>query len=135
MSYGGHIMIIGGLPMKLINEFVSNYGMTILYSVITAIIGYIGVALKNLYAGYINDKTKKDVVKTCVGAVEQLYKDLHGAEKFNKCVESAISMLNAKGIDITELELRMLIEATVGKLNEVFVEIPLGVDVDEEAGD
>jgi len=44
-------------------------------------------------------------------------------------------MLNAKGIDITELELRMLIEATVGKLNEVFVEIPLGVDVDEEVGD
>lgn len=106
--------------MELFNEFVSVYGTTILYSVLTAIAGYLGIAVKNLYQKYVNDKTKKDVVKTCVSAVEQLYKDLHGEEKYGKAVEAAADMLAEKGITITELEIRMLIEAAVSEFNNAF---------------
>lgn len=106
--------------MELFNEFVSVYGTTILYSVLIAIAGYLGIVVKNLYQKYVNDKTKKDVVKTCVSAVEQLYKDLHGEEKYGKAVEAAADMLAEKGITITELEIRMLIEAAVSEFNNAF---------------
>ena len=81
---------------------------------------------------YINDKTKQSVVKTCVQAIEQLYKDLHGEEKLNKVIESATDMLAEKGISITDLELRMLIESAVGEFNDNFNKDTLSNDIVEE---
>ena len=110
--------------MNIFTQFINEYGTTILYTILTALAGYIGIWVKSLYTKYINDKTKQDVVKTCVSAVEQLYKDLHGEEKYNKVVESVSEMLMEKGITITDLELKMLIEAAVGEFNEVFNSTP-----------
>ena len=101
-------------------QFVSEYGTQILFAIFTAIAGYLGVVAKNLYQKYVNDQTKKAVVRTVVQGVEQIYKDLHGAEKLNKALEAASDMLSEKGINITDLELRMLIEAAVGEFNDVF---------------
>ena len=106
--------------MEIIKEFINSYGMTILYSVITAIAGYIGIVLKNLYKKYADDKTKKAVAKTVVSAVEQLYKDLHGEEKYQKAMEAMSEMLAEKGINISEIEIKMLIEAAVAEFNGVF---------------
>ena len=106
--------------MDLFANFVSEYGTTILYTILTAIAGYLGVVVKNLYQKYINDQTKKDVVYTCVKAVEQLYKDLKGAEKLEKACESASMMLSEKGVTVSELELRMLIESALAEFNEAF---------------
>ena len=101
--------------MEFIKLFISEYGTTILYAVFTAIAGYLGIVVK-----YVNDKTKQAVAKTVVQAVEQIYKDLHGEEKLNKALESASEMLAEKGIAITDLELRMLIEAAVAEFNNAF---------------
>lgn len=101
-------------------EFINQYGTQILYTVLTAIAGYIGIVVKNMCQKFINDKTKKDVAKTVVRAVEQLYKDLHGEEKLTKAIESASEMLLEKGITITDLEIRMLIEAAVAEFNDAF---------------
>lgn len=106
--------------MEFIKEFISVYGTTILYSILTAIAGYLGIVVKNLYTKYINDKTKKDVAETCVKAVEQLYKDLHGEEKLQKALEAASEMLAIKGISISEVEMRLLIEAAVAEFNDAF---------------
>lgn len=106
--------------MVILNEFISTYGTTILYSILTAIAGYLGIVVKNLYQRYINDKTKQDVAKTCVQAVEQLYKDLHGDEKLQKALDAASEMLMVKGITITNIELRMLIEAALAEFNDAF---------------
>ena len=104
----------------IFTDFINNYGMDILYTIVMAVVGYVGIVLKNLYQKYVNDATKKAVVNTCVQAVEQIYTDLHGQDKFNKVVESASEMLNEKGITITDIELKMLIEAAVGEFNKVF---------------
>lgn len=101
-------------------DFINEYGTTIIYAVLTAIAGYLGVALKNLYEKYVNDQTKKDVVKTVVQGVEQIYKDLHGEEKLDAALEAASEMLFAKGINVTEFELKMLIEAAVAEFNKAF---------------
>lgn len=120
---------------NIINEFVASYGTTILYTILTAIAGYVGIAVKNLYAKYVDNKTKKDVVKTCVRAVEQIYTDLHGEEKLNKCIEAASAMLGEKNIIITDIEIRMLIEAAVNEFNKKFGEGSTGSDAGEEGGD
>lgn len=101
-------------------EFINAYGLQILYTIITAIAGYIGIVLKNLATKYINDKTKKSVAKSAVQFVEQVYKDLHGEEKLTQALAAASEMLAEKGINVTELELRVLIEAAVAEFNEAF---------------
>lgn len=101
-------------------EFISQYGVTILYTLLTAVFGYIGLIVKKLATKYLNDKTKRSVAKTVVAAVEQIYKDLHGEAKLTKALESAEEMLAEKGITVTALELRMLIEAAVAEFNDAF---------------
>ena len=64
--------------MEFIKNFISEYGTTILYAILTAIGGYLGIWAKKLYTKYVNDKTKQAVAKIVVQAVEQLYKDLRG---------------------------------------------------------
>lgn len=101
-------------------EFINAYGMEIVYLLFTAVAGAIGIWFKNLYTKYANDKTKKDVVRTVVLGIEQIYKDLHGPEKLSQALHSASEMLAEKGINASELELRMLIEATVAEFNDAF---------------
>jgi hypothetical protein len=101
-------------------EFINTYGMQILYALLTGIAGYIGIVVKNLVTKYLNDKTKRDVAKSAVQFVEQVYKDLHGEEKLYEALVAASEMLAEKGITVTELEMRVLIEAAVAEFNEAF---------------
>ena len=101
-------------------EFINTYGVQILYTILTAIAGYIGIVVKNLVAKYLNDKTKQAVAKTAVQFVEQVYKDLHGEDKLMAALSAAEEMLAEKGITVTDLEMRVLIEAAVAEFNEAF---------------
>ena len=101
-------------------EFINTYGMQLMYAVITAIAGYIGIVVKNMVTKYLNDKTKKEVAKNAVQFVEQVCKNLHGEEKLNEALLAAAEMLAEKGITITELELRVLVEAAVAEFNKAF---------------
>ena len=101
-------------------EFINNYGLQLMYAVITAVAGYIGIVVKNLVTKYINDKTKETVAKTAVQFVEQVYKDLHGEDKLKTALNAASEMLAEKGIAVTDLELRVLVEAAVAEFNKAF---------------
>lgn len=101
-------------------EFFELYGMEILAAIATAIGGAIAIVAKNLYKKFVDDQTKKDVVKTVVQGIEQVYQDLHGEEKLNVAMENASEMLAIKGVEISKFELHMLIEAAVGEFNDVF---------------
>lgn len=103
-------------------EFINEYGLQLLYMIITAIAGYIGIVVKNLVTKYINDKTKRAVAKSAVRFVEQVYKDIHGEEKLREALKAASDMLAEKGITITDLELRVLVEAAVLEFNKAFDE-------------
>lgn len=101
-------------------EFINTYGLELMYALLTALAGYLGIVIKNLYTKHINDKTKEAVAKTVVKGVEQIYKDLHGEEKLDVALSAASTMLTEKGIRVTELELRMLIEAALAEFNKAF---------------
>ena len=119
------------------NDIINIVLVPVLGTIITAVVSYIGVKLKAMLEKLAADKTKRDAAETCVRAVEQLYKDLHGEDKFNKCVESLTAMLEEKGIAVTDLEIRMLIESAVQKLNEAILPVltyPANEDTINDAG-
>lgn len=101
-------------------ELFANFVMPVIFAALTGLAGYIGAQVKKLYEKYINDKTKRAVAQTCVKAVEQLYHDLGGPEKFKKAQEAVEEMLNEKGIPISELEMNLLIESVVSEFNYGF---------------
>lgn len=101
----------------MLNEFIQTYGMEILSTVILAIVGYFGTVFKKLYSRYVEDTEKEKIVKTVIKAVEQIYSDLDGPEKYEKAVENITLMLEEKGIcQCTELEVKLLIESAVKEL-------------------
>ncbi len=105
---------------ELYGEQITSGIIGLIITGLSAVFGYIGIKLK----AYLDDKSvdskKKEAIKIAVRAVEQMYKGLSGSEKFSKCIDYATEYLTEKGITITEFELRLLIEDTVGEFNDVF---------------
>lgn len=106
--------------MDLIKEFINEYGMELLTTIITALAGWLAIVIKNLATKYLNDKTKQNIAKIVVEGIEQCYKALDGPAKLEKAIEAATEMLNEKNIKVTEVELRMLLESALGEFNKVF---------------
>ena len=106
--------------MDLFLQFINEYGTTILYTVLTAIAGYLGIVAKKYFEKWFDTKTKKEIAKECVQFAEQVYKHLKGEEKLAEAMKAASEMLAEKGITVTELELHVLIEAAVAEFNDAF---------------
>lgn len=102
----------------MFKEFLSEYGTTLIYTVATAILGFVGIAIKSVIERFVNDKRKQKIVETCVNAAEQIYKELKGNDKLEKVKENIVAMLNEQGLTISELEMDMLIEAAVAEMNK-----------------
>lgn len=113
-------------------EFMNQYGWQIVFTIVMAIAGYFGIVAKNVATKYLDNKTKKDVAKTAVQFVEQVYKNAHGEEKLNAALDAASDMLAEKGINITYLELRCLVEAAVGEFNKAFEKTAAGETAETE---
>lgn len=99
-------------------ELLSTYVLPLLAAALTALASFVGTQIKNLYRRWVDDKTKEAVVRTCVKAVEQLYRDLGGPEKLERAKVGIRQMLEEKGILISELEMEMLIESVVAEFNQ-----------------
>lgn len=112
--------------MEAIINFLNEYG--ILSMIVTAVVGAVGTALgfavKWVYQRFIGDKvneeTKVRVAELVVKYTEQVWKDLHGEEKLDKALEAFSEMLNEKGIAISDLEMRVLLEAALAGFNGAF---------------
>ena len=102
----------------MVKEFLAQYGMEMVSTIVVAIMGFIGICIKNVIKKFSDDKIKQHVCKTVVQAVEQMYSDLTGTEKYEKAVENITDMLTEKGISATELEVQMLIESCVKEMKE-----------------
>ena len=97
----------------MLKEFINDYGMAILSTILTAVVSFLGVKLKS----YLDKREDKEfinsTVDTVVKAIQQMYADLDGEEKKEKAIENISNILEQKGIYVTELELEMLLESTV----------------------
>lgn len=106
--------------MELFLTFINEYGTTILYAILTALFGYFGIIAKKYFDKWFETKEKKEIAKDVVQFTEQVYKTLHGEEKLMKAMEAMSDMLAEKGIHITELEMKVLLEAAVAEFNKAF---------------
>lgn len=104
----------------MLEEFISTYLMEILAAIITAVAAWLGAEIKKLYEKHVNTKVKKELAETVVQFVEQVYQDLHGEEKLNAGLAAFSELLADKGITVSDIEMRVLLEAAVAKFNGAF---------------
>lgn len=63
---------------------------------------------------------KQDLALLAVRFAEQVYKDLHGEEKYNKAAEWLIAQAAKWGLKLTTDEVKGLIEAALRELKDAF---------------
>lgn len=100
--------------MTQLQPLIINAAITIL----TAVATYVGVMIKNFVQDKVNSEEKKKIVETTCRYINQIYKDVDGPTKFEKAKENILRQLNEKGINITDLELEVLIESTVNSFKD-----------------
>ena len=89
--------------------FIMEYGNMIIYTVLTAILGYVGIEIKKMVSRWLTMLEKKDVVKTCVMAVNRLYRKKQPKEKYAIALKNIEDMLTDRNISTSKFEIRMLI--------------------------
>ena len=87
-------------------------------SVIAILFGVLGARIKQIYNEKSQNETVKVVVDNVVKWVQQVYYELEGPEKLQKALTEASTILNEKGITISETELDMMIESAVYGLKQ-----------------
>ena len=114
--------------MDNINEFRSTVVFPALLTIITTVISLVAASSERRRGKKDKARERKEaqerkleIVKSCVNAIEQTRKDIHGEEKLAACLEGVQEMLAIEGIEASEFELKMLIEAELAEQNEVFL--------------
>lgn len=107
--------------MSILNECLDII-LPAIASVIAVLFGVLGAKLKSVYDTKIKTDTAKIVVDDVVKFVQQVYRDLDGPEKLQKALTEASTILNEKGISISDTELDMLIESAVYGLKQGITE-------------
>ena len=94
----------------------------IIMQIIPIVLATVGTFLIGLikakYSQYVNTDTKKEIAMLTVRYVEQVFTALHGKDKLEKAKSTFVEMLNEKGIEVSEAEINMLLEAAVNQMND-----------------
>lgn len=106
------------MQTELMNAIVSALG-----TVLVALIGYLAQRIAN----YLKEKgiteklsNKQYLVDIAVNAIEQIYINEDGPEKFQAAKDEAVRLFHENGIPINHEELDVLIEASVKAMNGGF---------------
>lgn len=102
--------------MSDILSAISDNLIQILGTIITGIIGYIGIRIKNIYQEFVQDKMKKEIVEKAVRYVEQTGKEISCDEKKSKTREKSLEWMKEKNLSVSDTELEILIESAVNCL-------------------
>lgn len=106
---------------QLLQQLFETYLVPAVVTAVGALFSWIGIQLKRLYQEHIDTKTKEDIIKSTVQYVQQVYKDINGEEKLEKAVSTASDWLSSKGLEVSEAELRVLIESAVYSMKNGFI--------------
>lgn len=106
--------------METLNNIINGLLIPLLSTILLGVAGWLGVELKKKLDEKEKNKTTLQVVAICVSAVEQIYKELHGDEKLQKCIEMVTDMLGARGIEVSATDIRILIESVLAEFNNAF---------------
>lgn len=108
--------------MELIQEQLINLFMTALIAAVGFITTFATKWLKQ--KGILAKlEAKKNIVGIVIHAIEQVYKEADGEQKFNVAKSQIVKMLNKKKIKVSDEELDMLIEACVKEMKNSVKEV------------
>ena len=106
--------------MEGIQEILMPGVLSILGTIITVAFSIVSYKITKWGKEYINNQNtkftteqKQAVVNSTVAYVEQVFKDLDGAQKLEEAKNVILASLEKQGIDIDEDEMQILIEAAV----------------------
>lgn len=106
------------MQAELTNAIVGALG-----TVLVALVGYLAQKI----AGFLQEKgiteklaNKQYLVDIAVNAIEQIYINEDGVEKFQQAKNEAVKLFSENDIPINHEELDVLIEASVKSMNDVF---------------
>lgn len=107
---------------------------TIVNGIVSVLVVLVGLAFTGL-KGFIQTKVSelkaktdaknyelaKSIANTVVGAVEQIFKDVHGAsqDKFQAAFDNLTKELEKAGINLDDASKKVLIESVVNGFNEL----------------
>lgn len=98
--------------MEIVNSLIHTL-MPYVITIVGALAGYVAVSIKNKLDEKLNTDTKRMIANQTVQYVQQVYQTLNGPEKLDKAINTFVELLNEKGIKVTEVETRVLIESAV----------------------
>ena len=101
--------------MKLLIDFIKDYGHIITHSVVMGILSYIALDIKKEYQKILKDRTKKDVVKMVSRYINEIYPSDNN--KLDKAFINTKEILKEKGIVISDLELKVLLHNSIYEIN------------------
>lgn len=116
--------------MEQLNQFTQAI-MPYVLTIVSAVAGYVALKVKSKFEERMNQDTKRQIIEDTVKYVQQVYGTLDGATKLKKALQTATQWLNEKGINITEAEATILIEAAVKGFKDSWEE-KITVEVIEE---
>lgn len=82
-------------------------------SVVAVLFGVLGTKIKQIYNEKVQDETVRTVVENVVKWAQQTFEQTQGPEKLQAALKKASTILNEKGITVSDTELNMLIESAV----------------------
>jgi len=104
--------------MNEILEMIMSNLLPIFGSILTAVVSYIGIQIKNLINSEMKKREVNHIVEATVNYVEQITKntDMTAAEKFSEAKTKILEWLHEKKITISDTQLDILIECAVKRL-------------------
>lgn len=97
-------------------EIITTYLIPLLMAILTGVFTWIGTRIKSVIEEKVKNEKAKEIIYDVVKYTEQTSKELTSSEKFAKTLKEASEWLNSKGINLTEYELKIMIEAAVNSL-------------------
>ena len=97
-------------------------GAYLLKIVLMALIAWIAASAKKAFYKRFDTKEKREIARTVVYSVEQMFKKLHGEDKLKEAMKLAEKLSIAAGLPFDPVEMRALIEYAVAEANHVFDE-------------
>lgn len=103
---------------EILKEIATTYLIPAVITLVGAFITWGVAQIKRIFEEKVKDETVRKIVKDVVEYVERTLKTSDNQEKFDTALSQASDWLDAKGLKISDTELKLLIEGAVNSLPE-----------------
>jgi hypothetical protein len=108
--------------MEWMMQILSECLVSVLGVILTALAARLGKQMGKVWRERAQSEAVQSVAKSCVAAVEQMYRELGGEEKLERALHFCETLLTEKGISISAEGMRIALEAALCEWKGAFQE-------------